>query len=547
MSKSDSHRSSRLSEIAFWAAPAQDSPQRPYFERQLERLNRDPAHKKKIKKRFEKAIALFELQQSTGAGLLMDSLLREYHGEYNSRVLRYSLRDMPGSFNVLEAFNRFIPSLSVFKILEEKDHIFNFDDFLDFVTKESFESKCSNIKSSTEEGVIYSYNALGDPCENKFSSRSGKDYSIMGASLVRYGDEISIMMLAGQHCDLAAESSRLRELSASERTFSHRAHIIPNQDLKVRAEPVSEEVQLWRTIFLTRFDLSTATVDARYVYQDAGRSYIGITDDADCYTSLNGEFISPELERQFERSTERLIEFSPLLEVSKILLYLPDFFSAHDDDICLERHKTKFGENRNKSSFRKVEKLCSPQFKIVARSVATIALDKVFPPRSRSIATPGLVLQKSGYWKKLGIHEVGRDKGGRPIHGRTWVEKVLSWVAEPSGGVTVTRSEELATVGDDPGIIYVMRSAAHAKNIFKVGLTRRNSEKRSSELSRTTSSPDVFLVVEEWNVPDCALAESLCHQELEQYRINPRREFFQAPYSTISMVINRIVGRLAGA
>lgn len=543
MSNSDSHRD-RMDEIAFWAVPPKGSPRRALFEKQIERLNKIPGHKQTIKKMREQAFALFSVQQSNGAGLLIDRLVREYHGEYNSRLFKHSLHDMPGSFNVMEAFSKFLPHIAVFELREEKDHLFSFNDFLDYITQDSFDSEHSNIKSLTEEGVIYSFNSFGDPFENTFSTRADDEFSIVGVSIVRFGDEVSMMMLGGQHCDLEEKSAALREMFASQEILSHRTHIVPDQDLEVRAEPISDKVQLWKTIFLTRFDLATGTVDARYVYQDAGRAYQGYTDDIACYLDSKGEFWSPELEGQFRWTSSKVDEFTPLLEVCKLFLYLPDFFSEHDDDVSMERHKTDFGKNRNKGKFRKLEKLVDVRCKLAARNVATIDLKEVSKPTSRSIATPGLMMQKSGYWKTLDIDEVGRDKHGNAIHGRTWVEKTLSWVAESTGAVTVTRSDAAQLVGDDPGMIYVMRSAAHAKNIFKIGLTRRSSDARSSELSRSTSSPDVFLVVEEWNVPDCQLAESLCHQELDQYRVNPRREFFQAPYSTISAAITRIISQL---
>jgi hypothetical protein len=543
MSDSESHRD-RLDEIAFWAVPPKGSPRRALFENQIERLNRVPGHRQTIKKMQKRAFALFSVQQSNGAGLLIDRLVREYHGEYNSRLFNHSLHDMPGSFNVMEAFSKFLPHLAVFELREEKDHLFNFNDFLDYVTQDSFDSEHSNIKSLTEEGVVYSFNAFGDPFENKFSTRTDDEFSILGGSIIRFGDEISIMMLGGQHCDLAKESTALREVFASPRMLPHRTHIVPDQELEIRAEPISDKIQLWKTIFLTRFDLATGTVDARYVYQDAGRAYQGYTDDIACYVNSNGDFWSPELEDRFGRTAAKVDEFTPLLEVCKLFLYLPDFFNEHDDDVSMERHKTDFGKKRNTGKFRKLEKLVEVRHKLAARNVATIDLKDVSKPTSRSIATPGLVMQTSGYWKTLDIDEIGRDKNGNAIHGRTWVEKTLSWVAESTGAVTVNRPNAARQVGNDPGIIYVMRSAAHAKNIFKIGLTRRSSDARSSELSRTTSSPDVFLVVEEWEVTDCRLAESLCHEELDQYRVNPKREYFKAPYSTISGAIARIVSQV---
>lgn len=91
-----------------------------------------------------------------------------------------------------------------------------------------------------------------------------------------------------------------------------------------------------------------------------------------------------------------------------------------------------------------------------------------------------------------------------------------------------------------------MRSAAHEKNVFKVGLTRRTPEERSNELSRSTSAPDHFHVMEEWDVVDCVQAEKLIHERLNEFRVNPKREYFKAPYKVIFRVIDSVIDELEG-
>ncbi|MFC1860598.1 GIY-YIG nuclease family protein [Chloroflexota bacterium] len=98
----------------------------------------------------------------------------------------------------------------------------------------------------------------------------------------------------------------------------------------------------------------------------------------------------------------------------------------------------------------------------------------------------------------------------------------------------------------EKGYIYVMRSAAHAKDIFKIGLSRRSSEIRSAELSRTTGVPDQFLIVQEWEVSDCVKAEKLIHHALLKYRMKPEREFFKAPYKVIVKVIGEVIVEVEG-
>jgi hypothetical protein len=109
--------------------------------------------------------------------------------------------------------------------------------------------------------------------------------------------------------------------------------------------------------------------------------------------------------------------------------------------------------------------------------------------------------------------------------------------------LSVTRKKEVHD-STNAGYIYVMRSAAHQKDVFKVGLTKRDSETRSKELSRSTSSPDHFLVVEEWFVNDCILAEKLVHEKLNKHRVNPNREYFRARYSIIFAAIDEVIGEI---
>ena len=86
-----------------------------------------------------------------------------------------------------------------------------------------------------------------------------------------------------------------------------------------------------------------------------------------------------------------------------------------------------------------------------------------------------------------------------------------------------------------------MRNASHDINIFKIGLTTRNTKTRAKELSSSTGAPDKFLVAQEWRVADCAQAERAIHERLERYRVNDRREFFKIEYDVAVAAISEIV------
>ena len=50
--------------------------------------------------------------------------------------------------------------------------------------------------------------------------------------------------------------------------------------------------------------------------------------------------------------------------------------------------------------------------------------------------------------------------------------------------------------------------------------------------------------MEEWDVVDCVLAEKLIHEKLGEFRVNPKREYFKAPYKVIFKVIDEVIDSL---
>ncbi|MCG7867296.1 MAG: GIY-YIG nuclease family protein [Candidatus Thiodiazotropha taylori] len=532
----------RMREISFWAIPKNGSPDRELLERRVEEGIKNPEINKKVKKIYEEVLALSKVQSENGAGFPVDQQLREFNREYNNRAIMHSLRSMPGSFNVMEAFNEFYPPSATFRLRSEQDHIFSFTGFIDYITSRDDEFDISSISEYTEEGVIYSFNSVSNPLDITFSTVHGLDYGVIGFALVRFSNEVSILMLSGESCDLQAKSIELKEIDLSHR-FPHRKELELDKNREIKAEPVAEGVDLWKTLLLMRVDIKAKTIDARYVYQDIGPAFYGITDDLHSYLDEDGNFIAPELEKMAKESVANLDKYTSLIEVGKLGLILPKYFSENDGEIDIERHQTEYGINRNRPTYRKINKLVDLKYRIASRNVLSLVTSGQPFPSNVGILTPELKIETSGYWRKLGPQEVGMDKTGQAIHGRTWVQKTISWVHETPGTVYAERKKNIRK-GDNPGYIYVMRSAAHEKDIFKIGLTQRTSDLRSAELSRTTSSPDHFLVVEDWEVSDCILAEKLIHEELDQYRINPRREYFRAKYSVIFSAINNVIETL---
>ena len=530
-------------EIARWIAPEEGTAARLRLE---EAQKNNPAIKREIKKRYKKAKAIASAESETGAGLPMDQLIRHFAGEYNWRNLHKGLTSMPGSFNVMEAFFRYEPALSVFRILEERDHLLSFLEFLDFVTsKESGEAK--NAVESIEENVIYSYNLPDGPSEMTFSVDDGSQFVLGGVSLIRRGSELTFLILAGEKTDTVAQTEKLKDDLLRTQMVSGREWLQETfESGQHQAVRLFGAQDFWQVLVLSRLNIDSMTQDVRHLLWDAGKSFLHLSDDVFVYLDRSGEFIKPEFETTARLQSEKIKKYNALFEVCKSSIYLPLYFEHYAANVFEERHPTEFASSKH--DLRRVQRnqLLTIKEKILFRRVSVLRTQMEIKPDLISFKAPDFKVETSGFWRPLKLDEVGEDRYGRPIHGRTWVKKTLSWVESNDTALRITALDpkDAGTETESSGYIYVMRSAAHPKDVFKVGLTKRGPELRSDDLSSETGAVDKFLVVLDWRVTDCVAAEKLIHERLDLYRINPKREFFQAPLKTIAEVIEQVLTEL---
>ena len=76
------------------------------------------------------------------------------------------------------------------------------------------------------------------------------------------------------------------------------------------------------------------------------------------------------------------------------------------------------------------------------------------------------------------------------------------------------------------GFVYLLTTAAMPEHV-KVGKTQLDPEYRAKELSDSTSVPIPFQVAYAERFRDCSAAEKFVHAQLNEYRTNRNREFFQ--------------------
>ena len=83
------------------------------------------------------------------------------------------------------------------------------------------------------------------------------------------------------------------------------------------------------------------------------------------------------------------------------------------------------------------------------------------------------------------------------------------------------------------GWVYVARNPCFADPVFKVGQTKVSPVSRVEKLSGSTSVYRRFELVYFVHVSDRDQAEGHVHQALARSRINPSKEFFEAPLMTV--------------
>jgi hypothetical protein len=221
-------------------------------------------------------------------------------------------------------------------------------------------------------------------------------------------------------------------------------------------------------------------------------------------------------------------------------IYLPVMFISE----IVRVSETKFGTDmltrQHDQDIKKAIQLLGDKARRYYCTVKCLQSLHLVTAQNTQISPPEMDFERSGYWKKLAANEVGADKDGNPIVGRTWTERRETWFADKPASFLIQR-EERQFEGPDPGIVYIVSSPAYGADVYKVGLTRRTAEQRAKELSSSTGIALPFGVVANWEVGDCGAVESAVHSELDWCRLNSRREFFYTKLSTIVETVQRAI------
>jgi len=488
---------------------------------------------------FEKRFGPFVFARlSDGSGLQMAKVLRWYLNEYLRRFIEHGPDSMPSSYSVVQAFLNLRHKDTFFDLREEVDHLLSVNEFFHWYDAGKLPRDPRVLEDVMAEGKIYSYDMVRDSGSLRISGISQQ--LLAGVAFVRHRHRLSCILLAGENPPRDADDDVQKIDWDATDVQTGREDIQAHPKSTVKDRYLDGNRDFARVIVLTRFDLRAARHDVRFVNLDAGSAYVVLTDDFEVLDGLP----SAEVIAYRESVIEGLKRYDDLFAALSVLMFLPAFFAGNIERVETFDVATEMHTKREETATREVAALLGNGDYKLSRTIhfvpTTVANDET---TQLSIDPPAVKFAREGHWKAIGPQEIGDDEEGNKVVGRTWVSRHESWSARSPQAFLLRRSIA-KPVGPDPGTIYIQRSPAHGMNVFKIGLTRKDPDGRAEELSSATAVPLPMDVLGTWNVGDCALVEREVHLRLDNYRINPRREFFVVELSVIIRTIEAVAKQL---
>jgi hypothetical protein len=391
--------------------------------------------------------------------------------------------------------------------------------------------------------------------------------------MIRHGEQLHWAMIGGPICDLAEESRRLNqpdfaganagEIMAPELARA-KNFIRPNPNLEFRAEPLIGTDDVWKTIVFGILNLRNEKHEVRAINIDHGNHYQAFMDDPQIYGVKDPANLTQQQRDRLAIIEEHLEKDRLYFEIAETCFMLPAYF-AYRVTLVRETGKAQAIPAKSQSAKGKSSRAASanyPLFKTVA-SLEVIDLGKY--PLVRAYSPPQYKVEVDGFWRKIDPSLFGKDIFGNPTKGRTWVKGHLRWRDRPDRPSTIfvkrsiasAKAKGAAIIASDPsafvvgdalpavfpieiesesentGWLYVMRCPLMDEDVYKVGWSSRPPKIRAEELSAATGVPLAYIVVESWKVDGARQVEATAHHLLAEFRINPRREFFKAPFEKI--------------
>jgi hypothetical protein len=473
------------------------------------------------------------------SGFVMSVTLNRYFVEYLDRIIHHGPDSLPSSGSIVQDFMSFSTEYFVLDKRDELEHLLSIEDYFAWYARNDMPKALAVLREAMEEGKVYSYNMTYDSGGHYLETADSR-LVVAGVSLIRHRDQLSCILVAGEKPPQPPDEEVIGSITRSQ-PAPGREWTMPDPALSVKDRYLEGLAGFGRVILLSRFDLVANKYDVRYLNRDIGPSYVYATDDPadiDAMESIAGHDVR-ELKENMLKDLNR---YDNLFSGLASMIYLPLMFITEVNRI----QETRFGTELRAKTKDELVQGAIAEFGDAARrfycTIKCLATNVSIASTDQRVTPPKMEFESSGHWRCLMAGEVGEDKDGTPVVGRTWVERKDIWFAHSPSSFLVRR--DVRTIdGPDPGFVYIMRSPAHDVDVYKIGLTRRTADMRAGELSRATGVPLPFGVLASWEVGDCAFIEMEIHRRLDGFRLSSRREFFHTSLSTIVEVIETVVSK----
>jgi hypothetical protein len=537
MSLSDKAAARRL-RLGLFADTASITPDHPNYQSSMDRheqLSKSKKYRKILKAAQERAELINVACQLNGPGIFADTYVRNFLLEYNNRVFKGLGLEQPTSFNIMREFIEPDEQAFVLKLLEEKIYQCNLSDYLDFITS-SADIKNKISPSAFEELKIYEINNIGSFSQILLPGFG--ELVFCGAAMVREQAELSIIGIFG---DRTSNYTPVAKIEPTAIPASKRKLFENIENKEDSSQSLFENEDYYPLLALTRIDLDEMAIQVQYLLRESKESFRVITDDPTIYYDFSGQALDDDIKAIQKRSAKELAENHHVFDFLYHLIHFPSFCERYEDDFYLERHPTQIKIESDLSIVRKIKEKLEVALRPTYREVATLA-PRSEPQESHSIERMNLRRETSGFWKTLPQDKFGTDKNGNKVQGKTWVTKDLTW--NEGGNNKPIKAEPIIVSPADlknVGFLYIMKSPAHERHVYKIGFTNRNPEERADDLSSSSGQPDFFVVVQSWQVIDAKRVERAVHRQLRPFRLADRREFFKIKFEEVRKIIEETI------
>ena len=511
----------------------------------IEKLRiKHPKEWKRLQKKFDIGRKNVLCQLNSGLDIENEKVLRAFYDDFVKRFLKHGPGAFPTAWNPLEPFFVLNDENMILELVhEEEAYVISLEDYLEYVTSDELDASQDSI-GSIEDNLIYHVTFTEDSDNWNFGTNDTQ-FVVSGFSLVRQSSQVAILLQAGKSFDLdeakaiiEASNSRddLEYMNPRKRELGFDPEITEN----AHVVKYKNREDLWLHCVAVLLDLETRTIDIRWVGRDENIKYNVVTDDLSALLGGQADMALSDAESLYASMLTQIAEYDAVFDLAVNLIHCPKYIEDRDKQLVgvsyesslnklipgpIAARKYKEVKSHYKAYSRQVYYLESPRS---SRKLPRLKDDKFFE------------VNRTGYWKRLTSNEKGEDKRGNPVLGKTWVQRTDAYTRVP--GITNATVENVGDryTGKNAGYIYIVRDPSHLTDIYKVGLTRREPEVRTKELSNT-SSPGGFFILQQFETADCVIAESRIHKILEPYRVSANREFFSCSLKLIIESCERIV------